>query len=178
MLCWCDHLICQLHLQRFIFIEVLKVALICTIMFYEESISQSIASICQSPSFNYIWLPCFHLHPPMRRLLVISRKSLPTWITRLLNWHHELHLIIRLFGLFNIDYNLVQCLGLSFLSCMNQLVFLIAIFVCMSKSLSHLLDCTTRFHLKFGHELHEKSQFKNQLIDNAWSRWVLTIGFI
>jgi hypothetical protein len=86
-------------------------------------------------------------------------------------------MIIRLFGFFNIDYNLVQCLGLLFLSCMNQLVFLPAIFVCMRKSLSHLLDCTTLFHLKFGHELHEKSQFKNQLIDYAWSRQDLTIWF-
>jgi hypothetical protein len=176
---WCDHLICQLHLQRFLFIEVLKLAFICTIRFYEESIPQSIASVCQSPSFNYIWLklPCFHLHPPMRRPLVISRKSLPTLIMRLLNWHHEFHLIIRLFGLFNIDYNLVQCLGLLFLLCMNQLVFLLAIFMCMRKSLSHLLDCTTLFHLKFGHELHEKNQLKNQLIDNAWSRWVLKVWF-
>ncbi len=86
----------------------------CTIKFYEESISQSIASICQSPSFNYIWLPCFHLHPPMRRLLVISRKSLPTLITILLNWHHEFHLIIRLFGLFNIDYNRYNALDCCF----------------------------------------------------------------
>lgn len=85
MLWWCDHLICQLHLQRFLFIEVLKLALICTIRFYEEYIPQSIASICQSPSFNYIWLPYVHLHPPMRRPIVISRKSLPTLITRLLN---------------------------------------------------------------------------------------------
>jgi hypothetical protein len=129
------------------------------------------------PKFQLHMASWFSLHPPMRRPVVISRKSLPMLITRLLNWHHEFHLIIRLFGLFNIDYNLVQCLGLLFLSCLNQLVFLLTIFVCMSKSLSHLLDCTTLFHLKFGHELHEKSQIKNQLINNAWSRWVLTIWF-
>ncbi len=85
MLCWCDHLTCQLHLQNFLFIEVLTLSLICTIKFYEESIPQSIASISQSPSFNYTWLPCFHLHLPMKRPLVISRKSLPTLITKLLN---------------------------------------------------------------------------------------------
>ncbi len=135
---------------------------------------------------------CLHMPKPKFQMYMDSlfspppsHEKTPCYFKEVLAYidHNTFELIpwvpfdYKIVWVFYIDYNLVQCLGLLFLSCMNQLVFLFAIFVCMNKSLSHLLDCTAFFHLKFGHELHEKNEFKNQLIDNAWSRWVLTIWF-